>query len=107
MTRAKGTTAGGSRRAARAEAPAAATVDFEQAMKQLDDTVRMLEAGELPLEESLAAFEKGVALVRTLHSRLDNVQARIDELTQGEGGAALAPLAGFDDDIDEGDADDE
>ena len=60
--------------------------DFEQAMAGLEETVRRLEAGDLPLEESLAAFEKGVALVRSLHTRLDSVQTRIDELTQGAAG---------------------
>ena len=69
------------------------TPDFERAMAELQDTVRRLEAGDLPLEESLGAFEKGIALVRTLHSRLDAVQTRIEELTQGEGGApSLARL---------------
>ena len=61
--------------------------DFERAMGELQETVRRLEAGDLPLEESLAAFEKGIALVRTLHTRLDAVQTRIDELTQGSDGS--------------------
>lgn len=78
--------------------------DFEQAMAELGETVRRLEAGDLPLEESLGAFEKGVALVRTLHSRLDAVQTRIDELTQGSDGAAkLTPLAVESNDADEDD----
>jgi len=68
--------------------------DFEAALAQLEETVRRLEAGELPLEESLAAFEKGVALVRALHTRLDSVQTRIDELTQGaDGASSLTALA--------------
>jgi len=59
---------------------------FEQAMEELEDVVRKLEAGDVPLEESLAAFEKGVALVRILHARLDAVQGKIEELTRGSGG---------------------
>lgn len=67
--------------------------DFEAAMAELDDVVRRLEAGDQPLEDSLAAFEKGVGLVRALHARLDAVQARIDELTQGaDGSAVLTPI---------------
>jgi exodeoxyribonuclease VII small subunit len=63
--------------------------DFEATMARLEETVRRLEAGDAPLEESLADFEKGVALVRTLHARLDSVQARIEELTRdGEGVAS-------------------
>lgn len=72
------------------------TPDFEAAMAELDDVVRRLEAGDQPLEESLAAFEKGVGLVKALHARLDAVQARIDELTQGADGAAV--LTPIDDD---------
>jgi len=61
-------------------------LDFEAAMARLEETVRRLETGDAPLEESLADFEKGVALVRSLHARLDSVQARIEELTgDGEG----------------------
>lgn len=59
---------------------------FEQAMEALEDVVRKLEAGDVPLEESLAAFEKGVALVRILHARLDAVQGKIEELTRGTRG---------------------
>lgn len=73
--------------------------DFEAAMAELDDVVRRLEAGDQPLEESLAAFEKGVGLVKALHARLDAVQARIDELTQGADGAAV--LVPIDDDEDD------
>ena len=79
----------GAKKARKTETP-----DFEGALAQLEETVRRLEAGDLPLEESLAAFEKGVALVRALHSRLDSVQTRIDELTQGpDGASSLTPMA--------------
>jgi exodeoxyribonuclease VII small subunit len=82
--------------------------EFERTLAELEETVRRLEAGDLPLEESLGAFEKGVALVRTLHARLDAVQMRIDELVQSpRAGTALAPLdAGLDGDEDEADEDD-
>jgi len=91
----------GAKKVKKSDAP-----DFERAMAELEETVRRLEAGDLPLEESLAAFEKGVALVRALHARLDAVQMRIDELTQGpDGGSTLAPFAapggGADDDADD------
>ncbi len=59
---------------------------FEEAMAALEDVVHKLEAGDVPLEESLAAFEKGVALVRILHARLDAVQGKIEELTRGTHG---------------------
>ena len=59
---------------------------FEEAMAQLEDIVRTLEAGDVALEDSLAAFEKGVGLVRVLHARLDAVQEKIEELTRSEKG---------------------
>lgn len=78
----------------RKQTKAAEGPDFERAMAELEETVRLLEGGDLPLEDSLAAFEKGVSLVKALHGRLDAVQTRIDELTQGPDGAAvLTPLA--------------
>ena len=59
---------------------------FEEAMDQLEDVVRKLETGDVALEESLAAFEKGIGLVRVLQQRLDAVQAKIEELTRGDRG---------------------
>lgn len=84
---------------------------FEEAMAQLEELVRRVEAGDTPLEESLAAFERGVALVRSLHARLDAVQSRIEELSRtsegalhvstvapaGEGAAAPGRTGGADD----------
>jgi exodeoxyribonuclease VII small subunit len=70
------------------------TPDFERTMRELEETVRRLEAGDLPLEDSLAAFEKGIALVRTLHARLDAVQSKIEELTQqSDGSVSRTPFA--------------
>lgn len=71
---------------------------FEEALSELESVVRRLEEGAIPLEESLAAFERGVGLVRLLHARLDTVQSRIEELTRGErGDLSLEPLEDDDD----------
>lgn len=59
---------------------------FEEAMDELEDVVRKLETGDVALEESLAAFERGVRLVRVLHQRLDAVQEKIEELTRTDRG---------------------
>jgi exodeoxyribonuclease VII small subunit len=70
------------------------TPDFEATMAELEDVVRLLEGGDQPLEDALAAFEKGIGLVKALHARLDSVQMRIDELAQGaDGKDVLVPLA--------------
>ncbi|MFQ5353249.1 MAG: exodeoxyribonuclease VII small subunit, partial [Candidatus Binatia bacterium] len=55
----------------------------------LEGTVRKLEAGDIALEESLEAFEKGVKLVRALHRRLDAVQEKIEELSRDSAGELL------------------
>jgi len=71
----------------------AANPKFEEAMEQLETIVRMLEAGDVPLEESVAAFERGVGLVRLLQARLDAVEEKIEELTRTEkGDIAVKPL---------------
>ncbi len=63
---------------------------FEEAMEELETVVGKLEAGDVPLEEALASFERGVALVRGLHVSLDDVERKIEELTRGEDGALVA-----------------
>ena len=67
---------------------------FDQGMADLESIVARLEAGELPLEEALGAFEAGIALVRMLNQRLSQAEARIDVLTRDANGAThLRPLA--------------
>lgn len=59
--------------------------DFEQAITELDSIVRTLEQGDLPLEQSLALFERGVKLSRFCHERLEDAEKRIQVLTQSGG----------------------
>jgi len=66
---------------------------FDQGMAELEAIVARLEAGELPLEDALAAFEAGVALVRTLNQRLGEAEARVELLTRDpHGKLQLQPL---------------
>jgi len=62
---------------------------FEDGLAELEGIVQRLEKGELPLEDSLAAFERGVALVRTLSQRLADVEQRVEVLLKSEGGKLL------------------
>ena len=62
---------------------------FEDALAELEGIVQRLEKGELPLEESLAAFERGMALVRQLGDRLTQVEERVDVLLRSETGKML------------------
>jgi exodeoxyribonuclease VII small subunit len=66
---------------------------FEDGLTELEATVTRLESGELTLEDSLAAFERGVGLVKTLNERLGAVEQRIEVLTRdGNGKIRTRPL---------------
>ncbi len=62
---------------------------FEDALGELEGIVQRLEKGELPLEDSLAAFERGIALVRMLSQRLAEVEQRVEVLLKSEAGKLL------------------
>lgn len=73
--------------------------DFETAIAELDGIVRKLEEGDLPLERSLALYERGVQLSRFCHARLEDAERRIEILTErGEIRPAPASLTADDDD---------
>ncbi len=66
---------------------------FEDGLAELEATVSKLESGELTLEDSLAAFERGVGLVKVLNERLGAVEQRIEVLTRdGKGHLRTRPL---------------
>ena len=66
--------------------PAAAAEDltFERALEELERLVARREEGKLPLEESLAAYQRGAELVKFCESKLTDAQARIAVLEGGE-----------------------
>jgi exodeoxyribonuclease VII small subunit len=55
---------------------------FEEALSQLEALVARLEAGDLPLEEALRAFEEGVRLTRLCAERLEDAERRVHLLTR-------------------------
>ena len=61
-------------------------IKFEDALGRLEQIVDQLEAGELPLEASLKAFEEGVALARRCAKYLEEAEKRIELLTKDEAG---------------------
>ncbi|MSP55482.1 MAG: exodeoxyribonuclease VII small subunit [Myxococcales bacterium] len=65
-------------------------LSFEDALRQLEERVRELERGEVPLERALALYEEGVGLVRACHERLDAADKRIVELSSDPAGRAPA-----------------
>jgi exodeoxyribonuclease VII small subunit len=56
--------------------------DFESAIAELEKIVKQLEEGDLPLDKSLALFERGVTLSRYCHQQLGAAERRIDQLTE-------------------------
>jgi exodeoxyribonuclease VII small subunit len=66
--------------------------DFESALTELESIVTRLEQGDLPLEESLGLFERGVQLSRFCHSKLEDAEQRIEILTE-RGEIRPAPAA--------------
>jgi len=59
---------------------------FEEALGELEEVVERLESGELSLEESLAAFEQGVRLVKHCNQKLTEVEKRIELLVKDKDG---------------------
>ncbi len=62
-----------------------ATLDFEQALSQLEELVNKMEGGDLSLEDSLAAFENGVKLTREAQARLNSAEQRVKVLMEEQG----------------------
>jgi exodeoxyribonuclease VII small subunit len=69
--------------------PKQETPDFETAMRDLEELVERLEHGDLPLEESLAAFERGVMLTRTCQSALKEAEQKVEILLKKAGEPAV------------------
>lgn len=63
--------------------------DFETAMRDLEELVERLERGDLPLEESLAAFERGVKLTRACQAALKEAEQKVEILLKKAGEPAV------------------
>ena len=63
-------------------------LNFEQALKELEEVVRRLESGEVPLDESIDLYERGEALRQLCQQRLDSAQASIEKIVSGPDGTA-------------------
>ena len=64
------------------------SLSFEQAMDELDQLVRRMEAGELSLDDSIAAYRRGAELARYCQKRLAHAEQEIKQLE----GTLLKPL---------------
>ena len=73
----------------KAPRPAAAPASFEDAMEELQQLVARMEAGDLPLEASVAAYQRGSELVKYCAAQLEKVDGQVKILE----GDMLAPFA--------------
>jgi len=69
---------------------APADLTYEQAFQELEATVGQLEAGNLPLEEALALFERGQVLAARCTELLEVAELKLQQLTSAAGGGTRA-----------------
>ena len=60
--------------------------NFETALEDLEQVVEQLESGDLALEDSLAAFEKGVGLAKYCNQKLNDVEKKVELLIKDKDG---------------------
>ena len=73
-------------------------LSFKEAMAQLTNIVNLLESNEIELEQSMAEYERGVALLAYLRNSLANAEQKITELMGGsiqDSQDSIAPISGF------------
>ena len=69
-------------------------LSFEEAFKELEDTVHRLEGGGLTLDESIALFERGMSLAEHCGQKLDDAELKVSQLAPSdEGGYETTPFA--------------
>jgi len=57
---------------------------FEDALEKLENIVRKMEAGEMPLDSALKSFEEGIRLIRFCSAKLEDTQRRVEQLLEKE-----------------------
>ena len=73
--------------------PDVGSLSFEAALKQLEEIVTKLERGDVPLEESIAIYERGEALKKHCEALLARAEERVEKIRSQEGKAVgLEPL---------------
>ena len=69
------------------------TLNFEEALGELENIVRDLETGKAPLEGSITAYERGIALKKHCQTKLQDAQAKIEKITvSNDGSITTQPL---------------
>ena len=65
---------------------------FEKALEELEEIVKKMEEGNVSLEESLKAFEKGIKLSRFCADKLDKAERKVDILLREEDALNVRPF---------------
>ena len=65
--------------------PPGEKLSFEQALEKLEQIVSEIEEGEVPLEESIARYAEGIALIKQCRAILSQAEQKIQLLAKGEG----------------------
>ena len=63
-------------------------MSFEQAMRALEEVVQRLDSGDVPLEESIALYERGAALKARCEAKLKEAEAKVELITRNAQGQA-------------------
>ena len=77
-------------------APDLAAMSFEDALAELEQIVRRLEAGQVTLDEAILCYERGTKLKRHCEQKLNEAQQRVDRIVIGPDGAVSAAAARLD-----------
>jgi exodeoxyribonuclease VII small subunit len=70
-----------------------AKMSFEDALAELEETVRSLEGGKGKLEDAITAYERGAQLKAHCEKKLKEAQAKVEKISLGADGAAIAEPA--------------
>ena len=71
-------------------------MSFEDALAELEGIVDKLERGDVPLEQSIAIYERGAALKGHCEARLKSAELKVEQIVQGAGGKVSTEPAAFD-----------
>ena len=75
----------------------AKNIKFEEALSELEQQVKLLESGELPLEEALDIFRYGVELSKVCTNKLETVKQEVEKIVVASGDDADYKLEAFQD----------
>lgn len=66
---------------------------LEECMNRIEEIAKLLERGDIPLEESIALYEEATGLIKKAGTMLDEAEQKVMLLTKGESGFAVVPFS--------------